>query len=541
MRKPTLQPGLPARHGAYHVLSILVFLGALGLTSCSSPPSGPKVPNIVLIMADDMGYSDVGSYGGEIKTPYIDLLASRGLRFTQFYNAGRCCPTRASLLTGLYPHQAGMGGMVSSVTSEPEPGPYQGFLNNHSVTIAEVLKEANYKTYMSGKWHVGEKEEHWPLRRGFDRYFGLISGASSYYEVIKDQPRIRRMVLDHREWEPPSTGFYMTDAITAYATRFIRDHVAEYKRRTPFFLYVPYTAPHWPLHALPNDIEKYKGVYDKGWDSLRVERYERMRSLGLIDDNLAIPERPASIPAWVDVENKEDWILRMEVYAAMVDRMDQGIGQIIQTLDETKSLRNTIVIFLSDNGGSPENITGRNLNDSTKAVGERGSYAAYREPWAGVSNMPLRYYKAWMHEGGISTPMIVYWPRGIVNPGRLVKQPGHIIDIMATALDVSRVTYPDTFNGNSITPAGGKSLVPFFQGTEREEHDALYWEHLGSRAMRRGDWKIVSGRQDETWRLYDLSKDRNELNDLSARYPEISRQMQQEWKIWADSVGVFDK
>ena len=510
------------------------------LSGCTSNELSPKPPNIVVIMADDLGYSDVGSYGGEIQTPYIDLLAARGIRFTQFYNAGRCCPTRASLLTGLYPHQAGMGGMVSTVDSEPMVGAYQGYLNNQSVTMAEVLRLENYRTYMSGKWHVGEKQEHWPLKRGFDRYFGLISGASSYYELIKDQPRIRQIVLDDEHWEPPETGFYMTDAITSYATRFIRDHVAEYRRRVPFFLYVPYTAPHWPLHALPNDIERYRGVYDKGWDSLRTERFERIKNLGLIDRYAEIPPRSPSIPSWDMVENKETWARRMEVYAAMVDRMDQGIGRIIKALDETKSLRNTVILFLSDNGASPEDVINRGLHDSTKVSGSRGTYDAYREPWASVSNVPFRYYKAWAHEGGIATPLIAFWPNGITQTGRIEHQPGHVVDLMATIIELSGGHYPSVYNNETIIPLAGKSLVPLFKGEKREGHQSLFWEHLGRRAMRKGDWKIVTNKDNDDWELYNLDGDRNELVDLSNTYPKMLNQMKSEWEVWADSVGVFE-
>ena len=526
----------------YSIKPYVVFLAVSVFvwTGCNEPTQVPKPPNIVVIMADDMGYSDVGSYGGEIKTPYIDLLAYKGLRFTQFYNGGRCCPSRASLLTGLYPHQAGMGSMVSSVESVVDPGPYQGFLNNHSVTMAEVLREVDYRAYMSGKWHVGEKQEHWPLTRGFDRYFGLISGASSYYEIIKEQPRIRQMVLDNEVWDPPDTGFYMTDAITNYAIRFIREHVQTYKRKTPFFLYVAYTAPHWPLHALPNDIARYSGVYDIGWDSLRIERFERMKQEGIIDGSTKLPERPQSIPAWDEVENKELWTRRMEVYAAMVDRMDQGVGRIIKILDESQSLRNTIIFFLSDNGGSPEDVRGRNLNDSTKAVGARGSYDAYREPWANMSNTPFRYYKAWMHEGGISTPFIVYWGKGISDPGRIIHDPGHIIDIMSTIVEVSRADYPTEVNGVPVVPMQGKSLAPLFSGETRDGHEAIYWEHNGRRAMRKDYWKIVAPRHSDQWELYNLQTDRNELNNVADTYPDILTQMEREWNIWADSVGVFE-
>lgn len=500
-----------------------------------------RAPNIVIILADDLGYSDIGSFGGEIKTPYLDMLASRGLRFTQFYNAARCCPTRASLLTGRYPHQVGMGGMVSAVESKPVAGPYQGYLNENVSTIAELLRTANYNTYLSGKWHVGEKQDHWPLKRGFDHYFGLISGASSYYEVIKDQPRLRQMALDDEPWEPPSENFYMTDAISNHAAKFVLDHVDKYSRRKPFFLYVPYTAPHWPLHAIESDVARYEGVYDDGWDAIREARYERLVNSGMFDGRWALPERPASIPAWVDVEDKRLWSRRMAVYAAMVDRMDQGIGRILKALDDTRTIRNTLIIFLSDNGGSAENISGRELHDDTKRVGERGSYDAYREPWAFVSNTPFRNYKSWTHEGGIATPMIAYWMRGIKEPGRVIKQPGHLIDLMATSMELAGISEPVIIGDEQPAALPGLSLLPIFNNEFREEHAALYWEHLGTKAIRKGAWKIVMGKKERVWELYNMEADRNERHNVADSYPDIVHEMEKEWTTWAEEVGVFER
>ncbi len=507
------------------------------LSGCESPVMTSNSPNIVIILADDMGYSDIGSFGGEINTPYLDLLAEKGLRFTQFYNAARCCPTRASLLTGVYPHQAGMGAMVTDVGSEPTPGPYQGYLDENVATIAEHLKSANYSTYISGKWHVGEGQEHWPRQRGFDRYFGLISGASSYYEIIKDQPRIRQMALDDEPWDPPAEGFYMTDAIADYAVNFIRGHVSDHSRRKQFFLYVPFTAPHWPLHALETDIARYERVYDAGWDSIRVQRYNRLVKSGIIDKQWSLPERPASIPAWEDVEDKAVWSRRMAVYAAMVDRMDQGIGKILQALDESRTIRNTLIIFLSDNGGSAEDVTGRQLHDDTRMIGERGSYDAYREPWAFVSNTPFRRYKSWTHEGGIATPMIAYWMRGISEPGRIVDTPGHLVDLMATSLDIAGLA--DSLNDAGQLP--GISLLPTFAGESQPQHDALYWEHFGARAIRSGDWKLVRSRQEETWELYNLRADRNEQSNLATSNPDKVKALAADWQKWAEKVGVFEE
>ncbi len=517
------------------ITGILILLGG-----CESDRKSPRSPNIVIVLADDMGFSDIGSFGGEINTPYLDLLARKGLRFTQFYNAARCCPTRASLLTGLYPHQAGMGGMVSKVDSDPVQGPYQGYLATHVSTIAERLREANYSTYLSGKWHVGEKPEHWPLKRGFDRYFGLISGGSSYFEIIKDQSRVRQMALDNEPWEPPANDFYMTDAITDHATGFIRDHVDTHTRRKPFFLYVPYTAPHWPLHALETDIARYDGVYDAGWDSIRVQRYNRMVESGLIDERWVLPERPSSIPAWVDVEDKEIWSRRMAVYAAMIDRMDQGVGKILQALDETRTISNTLIIFLSDNGASAEDVTGRGLHDEFASIGEKGSYDAYREPWAFVSNTPFRKYKSWAHEGGIATPMIAYWKRGITDVGRVIHQQGHLIDLMVTSLDLAGLpTTHSTSEGIESLP--GASLVPIFSGEHRVDHSALYWEHFGAKAIRKGAWKLVMGKKSDQWELYNLDADRNERHNVAESFPNVVDELAGQWNKWAEEVGVFEK
>ncbi len=511
------------------------------LLACTAPDPGMATderPNIVIILVDDMGYSDVGAYGGEINTPHLDQLAEDGLRFRQFYNAARCCPTRASLLTGVYPHQAGMGRMVSSLGSDPTPGPYQGFLNDQSMTLAELVGQAGYRTYMSGKWHVGEKPEHWPRRRGFDRYFGLISGASSYYEIIKDQPRIRQMVLDDEVWEPPAEGFYMTDAFSDYAVQFLDDHHARHAE-TPFLLYLAYTAPHWPLHALPEDIDRYRDRYRIGWDSLRAERHQRMLALGVIDERYTLSPRPPSIPAWEEATDKEDWALRMAVYAAMLDRVDQGIGTVLGTLREMDALDNTLILFLSDNGGCAESIEGRQLNDPEAAIGARGSYIAYQEPWGNASNTPFRLYKQWVHEGGIATPLIAHWPRGIVQPGRITDQVGHVIDLMATVRDVAGVTYPDSLEGKPLIPLQGQSLLPAFaQPAQAEEERTLFWEHIGNRAVRQGPWKLAYDRRQEVWELYNLDADPTELNDLAQEQPERVEQMLAQWQAWADEVGV---
>lgn len=517
---------------------LVSFVSFVYLSSCQtqnwSEPDGR--PNIVIIMADDLGYSDIGCYGSEIATPNLDELAKEGLMFQRFYNAARCCPTRAALLTGLYPHEAGMGGMVSSVSSEPDPGPYQGFLNKESVTIAEALREAGYATYMSGKWHVGEKKEHWPRTRGFDRYFGLISGGSSYFELDKGSERLRQMALDDDSWEPPKDDFYMTDAFSEHAVQYIREH-GEGKTKKPFLLYLSYTAPHWPLHALPEDIRKYEGRYAIGWDSLRQERYEKQLRLGVIDAGFPLSPREEGVPAWEEAREKDDWARRMEVHAAMVDRMDQGIGKVVLELKASGLYENTLIVFLSDNGASPEDITGRKMHDPASEIGHPGSYVAFKKPWAIAATTPFRRYKRWLEEGGMVTPMIVHWPAGLTQKG-ITKETGHVVDFMATCLELAETEYPERYQGNQLKPLRGKSLVPIFKGEQMEPNRKLFWEHFGHQAMRKGTWKIISKAPEFDWELFDLSHDPTELNDIGRDYPQILEKMVNNYTDWAEEVGV---
>ncbi|MBN1481203.1 arylsulfatase [candidate division KSB1 bacterium] len=495
----------------------------------------PEKPNILLIMADDMGYSDLGCYGSDIDTPHIDRLADEGLRFTHFYNAARCCPTRASLLTGLYPHQAGMGGMVVSQPGGREPGAYQGYLNNNCVTIAELLKQAGYRTLMSGKWHVGEFRPVWPVDRGFDRYWGLISGAANYFNPnrTKNHTVSRIMAEDDQALHLPSENFYMTDAITDHAVKMLQ----EYKNKT-FFLYVAYTAPHWPLHALPQDIEKYKGQFDQGWDALREKRYQRMLDLGIIDHDWPLSPRDNGAMVWEDVEDKELMSLKMAIYAAQIDRMDQGIGRILKTLKEQNRLDNTLVLFLSDNGACHESgPLGQDFWGNGVLPGGVDSYQSYGRSWSNAGNTPFRLHKHWVHEGGISTPLIVRWPAMIKKGGEITHQVGHIIDLLATFVDIAGVSYPATCNGHAIQPMEGKSLLPVFQGRQRQPHDFLFWEHEGNRAVRHANWKLVA-EKDKPWELYNLEKDRSETRNLVHMETELAERLEKEWTKWAVRVGV---
>ena len=564
-------------------IAILILLSGIGLTAtfCSVKKEMESVrPNIILIMSDDMGYSDIGCYGSEINTPNLDGLAADGLRFTQFYNTARCCPTRASLLTGLHPHQAGVGHMMEDRGNEA----YQGDLNQNCMTIAEVLKTAGYSAYMTGKWHVtplkptreNPDKKNWPLQRGFDKFFGTIHGAGSFYDP--------NTLTSGNDFIAPSDDFYYTDAISDTAVKYIREHSAN----NPFFLYIPYTAAHWPMHALPKDITKYKGMYNKGWDELRIERYHRMIEMGLIKPEWPMSEAYPETP-WENEELKDWHAACMEVYAAMIDNMDQGIGRVIQALKEKGELDNTLIFFLQDNGACAETYGfGRTGDDTIKVKpfqilpyppgylqtdmeplqtrdgrpvrvgygvypGPADTYVGYDKSWANASNTPFRMFKHWTNEGGISTPLIVHWPLGFKAKNELRWQPGQLIDIMATCIDVSGAEYPQTFNGNKIIPFEGTSLRPAFENEELPSHN-LFWEHEGNRAIRKGKWKLVSEAwwwpmmldsinelPIEKWELYDLESDRTELHNLATENQELVKEMAAEWQQWAERVGVVPK
>jgi len=490
-------------------------------------------PNIVIIMADDMGFADIGCYGSEIQTPNLDRLSGEGMRFTSFYNCARCCPTRASLLTGLYSHRAGMGAMVNE-RDEPRTAPYQGFLNDRCLTIAEALKPAGYRTCMSGKWHVGEKPEHWPLRRGFDHYYGLISGASSYFDpnfVLEGSNRARTMVRESTKITEFAKDFYMTDAITESAVGQLGD-VA--RTPDPFFLYVAYTAPHWPLHARPEDIRKYQGKYVGGWDQLRQSRHARLREMGLLESKWQLSRRDDGAIPWDEEKNKEWQDRRMAVYAAQIDRMDQGIGRILDTLKEKRLVENTLVLFLADNGACAENAGVR--RDPSVTPGGPDSYMAYGVAWANASNTPFRRYKQTLYEGGISTPLIARWP-GMIRPGSKTEQVGHVIDLTPTCLEVAGAPYKRA-SGPDLSALDGKSLLPVLKGGSRAGHEIMYWEHIRNRALRQGDWKIVWDRKIGAWELYNVVEDRTETRNLASDQPERTRLMAGLWEDWANSAGV---
>lgn len=500
-------------------------------------------PNIILILADDMGYSDIGCFGSEISTPNIDRLATEGIRMTQFYNASRSCPTRASLLTGLYQHQAGVGDMVNDL-GDPA---YQGYLNKNCVTLAEALKYNGYNTCMSGKWHVGGKEGTLPFRRGFDRYFGTIDGAGSYFQRIpyRTNQAAPRWMIDSIDYNPPDTGFYMTDAIAGNAVKFLQ---AEKGKKEPFFLYLAFTAPHWPLHALPEDISRYSGKYMQGWDYIRKTRYKKMLSTGIIDTNVKLSPVDEGSKDWSKLSDsdKQMWDMRMAVYAAMIDRMDQGIGKLLEQLKAMGEAENTVIMFLSDNGGCHEVI--KNKGNYIKSTGETGtaeSFDSYEIPWANASNTPFRKFKHWVHEGGISTPFIIWYP-GMIKGGSIIGQPAHITDLMPTILELADGKYPESYNGNEILPMEGISLIPAFKGQKLKREKPIFWEHEGNRAVRLGDWKLASSyntaaKKFNDWELYNMKDDRSELNDLANKNPEMKYNLIELYCDWEERVGVIPR
>ncbi len=523
--------------------------GASAAAGCLTFGQSPTVrpPNIVLILADDMGFADIGSYGSEIDTPNLDRLASQGARFSQFYSCARCCPSRASLLTGLYPHQAGIGQMVD--VGGPAPG-YTDDLSPRSRTIAQVLKSASYQTGMVGKWHVtpvNESRRNWPLQRGFDRYYGIIHGAADYFNPVT-------LTHGNDPAEPSGKDYYFTDALGDYATRFLD----EFSRRPdPFFLYAAFTAPHWPLHARPDDIRKYEGRYRTGWDALRNARHGKQLQMGMLSKRWDLTQRDGSVPAWSDEPHKAWQSRRMEVYAAMVDRLDRNIGRILKKLDQTGRARNTLVLFMSDNGGCAEEVgsrwTGRHIpratrdgrpvrigNDPSVMPGAEDTYQSYGVPWANASNTPFRLYKHWVHEGGISSPLIVRWPERVQPSRSWIAEPSHFIDVMATCVDASGAKYPSGAGGSeSVIPMQGHTLLPLATGAARQLPERnLFWEHEGNHAMRSGSWKLVRKYPGE-WELYDMHEDRTELRNLARSETTRVKEMSAAWQQWADSVGVI--
>jgi arylsulfatase A-like enzyme len=562
------------------LLGVVLAVGVCVETTHAQPASTPSAPppprpNIVLIVADDLGFSDVGCYGGEIHTPNIDALASQGVRMAQFYNMARCCPTRASLLTGLYPHQAGIGAMNQDL-GKPA---YQGELNDRCATIAEVLRSAGYHTGMIGKWHlshlniarapapkqkamlafkddepISPSKQNWPVNRGFEEHWGTIPGVENYYDPYG-------LVHNEQTITPDRKDFYYTDFIADHTVQLIDQFAAEPK---PFFLYVAFTAPHWPMQAREPDIQKYATTYDVGWDAIREQRFARQVQMGLVKRewglsprafNPALNDGASRVGPWDDAPDKPWQARRMAVYAAMVESMDRGIGRILDRLRDSHADDNTLVIFLSDNGGCQENvqpgwydIPAQTRDGQTIQVGNKPQampgpetvYQSYGPAWANASNTPFRKFKHFTEEGGISAPLIVRWPAARLQAGRIEADGvGCVLDLMPTFVELSGATYPKSMNGHLIQPMEGRSLLPLLSGRQTEPPAArtLFWEHEGNRAVRIGDWKLVAP-HGEAWKLFDLIHDRTELHDLTAEHPQKVVELKSAYEAWAARIGV---
>ena len=505
----------------------------LSLVAVAHFAQAAEKPNIIVILADDMGYSDLGCYGSEIDTPHLDALAASGTRFTRFYNTPRCCPTRATLLTGIYAHQAGIGHMMQN-RGVPS---YQGYLNDRCVTLAEVLKPAGYATLMSGKWHVGTEPGHWPLDRGFDRYWGTPKGGGVYFKETLALRPDQIFVKDSSPVNVPD-DMYVTDSITDHAIEFIDQAVTT--RKKPFFLYLAHIAPHYPLQAKPQDIAKYKGKYDIGWDVIRDRRFAKQKELGVIPANTTLSPRDEKSKPWEEVPAAERKKLahHMEIYAAQVDCIDQNTGRLIAKLKELGQFENTLILFLSDNGCSPEGGPGGfSKGEKGAPVGTGKSYASLGLEWANVCNTPYRKFKADTREGGICSPFIVHGPPSLVKAAAIRHQPAHLIDIMPTLIEIGGASYPTEYKNKAILPMEGRSLVASFQN-ETNDARQLFWEHEGHAAVRDGSWKAVRNTPKAAWQLYDLEKDPTELNDLSTEQPERLKALSASWDAWARRVAA---
>ncbi len=523
------------------------------------------LPNILIIMADDLGFSDLGCYGSELATPTLDLLAKKGLRYSSFYTSARCCPSRASLLTGLHPHQTGIG---SFATLRPEEGrgpAYLGHLNNSCATLAELLKSAGYSTWMVGKWHLGYPG---PLDRGFENYFGFRSLLSHSEDQWNPKHYIRLPTSATEEFVDTENNFYATDVFSEYALEFLKQAIEQ--REKPWMLYLAHSSPHFPIQAPPEDINQFMPTYRKGWDVLRAQRLEKMKKLGLIPKDTPLPPRevvPVDTeaiangfsgqpnPAWDSLppERREDLARRMATFAAMVKHIDQGVERILSLLEKNHELANTLVLFMSDNGAcyewgpfgfdveSRKGATTLYQGDALAKIGQPGTHSSYGSGWANLGNTPLKMYKHFCHEGGIRSPLIAYWPKGIPNSGKILDDPVHLMDIVPTVLEITGIPYPSEFEGRTLIPLEGTSLTPTFRGEPLPERD-LAFEHQSARGLRRGDWKIAWGKRMTTeprWELYNLAKDVAEQKDVSKDNPDIVKQLSQAWLDWAKHVKVY--
>ncbi len=524
-------------------LSLMAIFGSPPLLSYSQKKDKP---NILLIVADDLGFSDLGCYGGEIDTRNIDDLASNGIRMTRFYSTGRCCPSRASILTGLYPHRAGLGHMVKDLGM---PG-YRGRLSEDAITIAQALKPSGYRSFVSGKWHLGTPD---PTQHGFEQFYGTLVSAQTFWD-----PDHYLRKPEGAEVRTYANGeFYGTNAITDYAMDFL--NIARNTPEHPWFLYLAYNAPHFPLQAPKKIIEKYIQTYEVGWDSIRLNRYLKQKQLGIIDNNTSLSppskywdwgeQEAGTNPLWdqVDLERKADLIRRMAIYAAMVETMDSNIGRILDNLKKFNEIDNTIIIFISDNGACAEwnplgfdGESGPNnklhREQELEAMGGPKTYHSVGSAWANASNTPWRLYKHFNHEGGISSPFIVHWPIGLKRHGIIEKRPGHLIDLMPTLLGAANAEYPIQIHGLRSAPISGINLLPLLQGEEISER-YLYFEHEGNKAIIGNPWKLTLLRG-ANWELYNIITDRAEQINLASVFPDVVKRLEVDWNKWAEENYV---
>lgn len=520
-----------------HVLGVSLLVTCCGILHAGQPAK--RAPNVLLVLADDLGYSDLSCYGSEIETPNLDALAAHGLRYSQFYNTARCWPTRAVLMTGYYAQQVrrdalpGVGGGGGNRNARPKWAPL----------LPELLKPAGYRSYHSGKWHL----DSLPIATGFDR---------SYY--LKDQGRFFNPQihwLDDKKLPPVSrdSGYYGTTAIADHAVKCLKEH-SELHSKSPFFHYLAFTAPHFPLHALPKDIAKYEDRYRSGWETLRTERHRRQKEVGLpgvklsaVESNLGPPydfpdhleilgsnevNRPVSWDALTQTQQNFQ-VAKMAIHAAMIDRLDQELGKVIQQLKDMGQFENTLILFLSDNGASAEIMVRADGHNPAAAPGSADSYLCLGPGWSTACNTPFRRHKTWVHEGGISTPLIAHWPSGIASKAQMRSDVGHVIDIVPTILDVAGIDAPQSWKGTGVPAKPGLSLVPTFAEDIERERDYLWWFHDGHKAIRMGDFKLVAGKG-EPWELFDLKNDRSEQQDLSQQQPAIARRLEEKWNSVTD-------
>ena len=548
-----------------HFIKLIAFYSLTALSFFTTNLSAnDKAPNVIVILVDDMGYSDLGSFGGEVKTPHIDRLAKGGVRFTQNYNSARCCPSRASLMTGLYSHQAGIANFTGGNKSKKMGPAYLGKLNKECVTLAEVLSKNGYSTYGVGKWHVGESEA--PTIRGFDEYYGYIKGHSTSQWELKNYKRFPEGRKPEIEFD--SDNYYATDAFSDYSIEFIKQGQ---KKDKPFFLYLAHSSPHFPLHAPEKTRDKYLDIYRKGWDSLREKRYKRQQEIGLATKTWSFTELSEvpvdrdditnfyagqKNPHWDSLgkDQQEDLAYRMATFAAMIEHVDIGIGRMINHLEKTNDLENTLILFTSDNGAcyewgpfgfdkhSRKGITVLHKGEQLKTIGSKGTYHSVGSAWSSLSNTPLRMYKHFNHEGGNCSPMIAHWPAGINHSNRWERTPIHLIDIMPTLCEATNSSYPKSYKGMDIKPQEGQSFMPLLKNSGSLSPRTLFFDHFESSAVRTAEWKLVRGNKrykNKTWELYNIAKDRCETNNLIESHPEKAKELEQQWQTWAKKVHLY--